>query len=248
MNTKRIRLETVGGALFFEVSSPEEQARIAGYGDERLFLEYFLSRLAPADIVFDIGASVGLFSLHAALRLEGGRVYAFEPDPAIRQRLLDNHALNRRPDNCCFVSWAVSDRRGEAILYSEGLAGPSPSLRRLAGEGASGCDEVAVTTLSLDEAIAEGELPVPDVVKIDIEGAEILCLKGASKLLHGGWGKRPRLVFLETHPDYLPAFGSDVGEVFGLLAGAGYAPVWRMERFNQSLCCFERQAVGDQPA
>jgi len=99
---------------------------------------------------------------------------------------------------------------------------------------------VRVKTKRLDDAIATGELPLPDVLKIDIEGAEILCLLGAVKLLGGVWEKRPRLIFLETHPDYLPEFGSDTAEVFALLKTAGFALVWQMERFNQCLCCFER--------
>ncbi|MBS1197937.1 MAG: FkbM family methyltransferase [Proteobacteria bacterium] len=227
--------------MFFEAFGPAERHRIAEYGDERPFLEYFLSRLNPDDIVFDIGASLGLFSLHAAARLERGVVYAFEPDPETRSRLRHNHALNPQLDHCCFVEWAVSDQQGETILYSEGAAGRAPSLKPLLAHAQATCrGEVRVKTKRLDDAIAEGELPSPDVLKIDIEGAEILCLRGAEKMLRGIGKKRPRLLFLETHPDYLPEFGSDTAEVFDLLATAGFAPVWQMERFNQCLCCFER--------
>lgn len=232
-------MESGRGPLFFEAFSQAEKHRISGYGEERPFLEYFLSRLNRADIVFDIGASVGLFSLHAAAWLEQGRVYAFEPDPETRSRLQHNHALNPQLDRCCFVEWAVSDRQGETILYSEGAAGKAPSLKPCMAQMQSARGEVRVKTKPLDDAFSEGELPLPDVLKIDIEGAEILCLRGAAKMLQGFWPKRPRLIFLETHPDYLPGFGSDTAEVFALLESAGYLPVWQMERFNQSLCCLE---------
>ena len=64
---------------------------------------------------------------------------------------------------------------------------------------------------------------LPTVLKIDIEGAEILALRGARKLLSGLFGPKPRVVFLEVHPKFLHAFNAVVEDVHELMRDFGYS-------------------------
>lgn len=134
----------------------------------------FERRVAPGSVVFDIGANVGFYTLLASVLVgPQGRVFAFEPLPA-NLRYLRRHLDLNQAANVTVLDVAVADHRGTARFDP----GPSPSMAHLAGQGA-----LTVRTVSLDELIASGEVPVPHHIKIDVEGAEFLVLNGAGCLL-----------------------------------------------------------------
>lgn len=217
--------------LRFYVASHVENFRILRYGGEQEILTRFLQLLQPADTVFDVGASVGLYCVATATVVQQGNVYAFEPDPETYAWLRKNVKLNRLR-NVHLLNWAVSNQTGEATLYTDGVEGYAPSLVKQEQPNAP-AGERRIKTDTLDRQIAQGSLPVPDVLKVDIEGAEQLCLLGSQRLLGNEFGKKPRLIFLELHPLSLPLFGSSIEEVTELILGAGYTIDDRFERNDQ---------------
>jgi FkbM family methyltransferase len=234
---RRVVLPGPRGPLRFRVHNPVEEYRAAEYGGEREFLERFTTDLFAEDIVFDIGASIGLMTVFAAAVATCGGVWAFEPDPAIARRLARNVRLNRLT-NVEIVTWAVGDREESTLLYTDGPGGYAPTLRKQEGWEGAPSGSVEVTMRSLDHAVREGILPLPSVLKVDIEGAEILCLRGGERLLGGGFGSRPRLLYLEVHPDFLPAFGATAEEVTALVETLGYGVRWKAERGDQVHYCY----------
>lgn len=151
--------------------------------------------IEPGHQVWDIGANAGVFAVCAAHRSgPGGRCMAVEPDPvmvAMLERTL-NHSANRDL-RLAVLTAAVSDRRGEStLLIANGRA--SNTLQeagaRIRPEGF--VSELPVPTLSLDDLLVGR--PNPDLVKIDVEGAEVLIARGAQKMLSDA---RP-LLFVET--------------------------------------------------
>ena len=76
--------DLVPGGCRFELTNEVERFRVLEYGAEREFLERILRLLSPGDVLYDIGACVGMLSLHAAAM--GVHVIAFEPDPHYRTR------------------------------------------------------------------------------------------------------------------------------------------------------------------
>lgn len=209
----------------FEVSNMGEHLRVVGHGGETEYTAAMLSDLRDDDVLYDVGANVGMVALHASKIC---CTVAFEPDPSFRSRLEVNGALN--PD-CTFSlePTAISDSDGSVVLYTDGDEGNSPSLVHQRGENSS----VTVTARSLDSLVAEGRLPRPSVIKLDIEGAEILALKGAKELL--GAPDRPRALYIEVHDTFLPGFGSSADEVYALLQHYGYTnSVYRAKRADQT--------------
>jgi hypothetical protein len=85
----------------------------------------------------------------------------------------------------------------------------------------------------LDNLIQDNIIEVPDNIKVDIEGAEILFLKGSIRTLSGDFGKKPRSIFLEIHPEFLADFESNEDEVRNILLNKGYKLVWESERDAQ---------------
>ena len=159
--------------------------------------------------VWDIGANVGLFSFAAAAL--GARVLAVEADSWLADLLRRSAHLNGLPVRV--LSAAVADTFGisELHLSTEGRASNS-----LAGSGNSH----PVVTVTLDWLL--GRFPVPDLLKIDIEGSECAALKGAPQLL-----KHQPAIFCEVSQNH--------DDVARLLSGAGYTLYAARERDRQPI-------------
>lgn len=183
---------------------------------ERRFVERFLQ---PGMTVLDIGANQGYYSLLASLRVgKKGRVVAFEPSARERRALRINLLLN----GCMNVSVervAISDEDGNADFYV--VHGPETgcnSLRQPLLE--AGVTRVSnVVTRRLDRWLLEHNFGRVDLLKIDVEGAEISVIKGALNLLSGS----PRPVILaEVANIRTRQFGYESAEIVSVLAGMGY--------------------------
>jgi FkbM family methyltransferase len=203
--------DLVPEGLIFEISNPVEHYRVMEYGGEREYLKAMIDFLRSDDVLFDVGANIGMVSLHAANRC---KVVAFEPDPSFLARLTRNLSLN--PEAAVDVlPVAVTDRNEPVTLYTDGAGGNSPSLRHQRQEKGS----VMVEGRTLDSLVVEGSVPAPTILKLDVEGAELLALRGASALLRS---PTLRALFLEVHPRFLDAFGGSDAEVIALVEEAGY--------------------------
>jgi FkbM family methyltransferase len=136
----------------------------------------FESLLRPGDVVWDVGAHIGFFSLLAS-RLVGpaGEVVAFEPVAQNRSRLKKNLSLNP-VQNVSVRSEAVAAISGKAVLHPRG----SSSMWSLIQDGrrANGLLAVCIT---LDDVARETGAPA--LIKVDVEDAELDVLRGARRLL-----------------------------------------------------------------
>lgn len=130
--------------------------------------------LKEGDVIFDIGAHVGFYSLLGSVLVGGrGQVIAFEPAPK-NLNYLKKHLQINSVINVEVVEAAVSDRHGHVRLSS----GPSSSMWHIDAQG-----ELEVQTVSLDELVLNAKLPPPNVIKMDIEGAEFLALNGSARVV-----------------------------------------------------------------
>jgi FkbM family methyltransferase len=137
--------------------------------------------LAPSHVFYDVGANIGFFTiLGARLVGPGGRVVAFEPVPSCARAVTRNIELNGF-DHAEIREEAVGAAGGRARLLVVGEA--SWSHLESTGRHADVRDEIEVTVVSIDELVANGTIPAPDVVKIDIEGAELQAIEGMRGVL-----------------------------------------------------------------
>ena len=166
--------------------------------------------IAPGSVVYDIGANVGYFSLLASQLVgDKGQVYAFEPLPR-NVHFLHRHIALNQIENIKVVEAAVSDHEGEAFFD----LGASSAMGHLSEAG-----EIKVRRVCLDKMLDSGEIRPPDMVKIDVEGAEYEVLRGARVMLET---QRP-LLFLDTHNrkahHFTIAFLDEMGYRFEILDG-----------------------------
>ena len=142
-----------------------------------------LSLLGPGMIVFDIGASAGLLAIGAAKKVGGASVFAFEPCSSTCALLRRNLRLNRT-DDVHLEQIALADAVGEATLqiHARGRDGLNTLAPATNAEGrVVGQEKVRVTTI--DAFLQEGDIPRVDLMKVQVQGAELMLLRGAQNLL-----------------------------------------------------------------
>jgi FkbM family methyltransferase len=150
--------------------------------------------LKPGMTFFDIGANVGFFSVIAARLVgPGGRVVAFEPLPSNARALAHNALLNGLR-NVAVRQEALAATDGEATF----LLSTEPTWGKLSGAGKPPDQQDGETTVAvrrLDGVIERDRLSAPDVMKIDVEGAEVDLLAGAERTLR----ERRPVILMELH-------------------------------------------------
>jgi FkbM family methyltransferase len=177
-----------GTILRFAVLEGDTADQVRQHYEEEVY-EYIM-KLPEGAVFFDLGASIGNFSLFSAAH--GLKTYAFEPDPRNFQALELNRRVNAFPElqtfeiaisdgfssNGVLMSNSKKQRRGDhhKVLKVLENSAHSSVLEHLD-------TEQSVRTLSLDQAIEQLKLPVPDYMKIDIDGSEVAFFRGAAETL-----------------------------------------------------------------
>ena len=163
---------------------------------EKHELDFYLSRVREGDIIFDVGANVGLYARLGAKKVgPTGRVHAFEPSPLTLKFLKMNCA---DLSNLTIVEKAISDHPGETTLYVETSDLGCSSLLAKTQEG------VRVTVTTVDEYLSTLPLQRVDFIKMDIEGFEQEALRGMKRALQ----LKPT-VLMEFNPSFLRQHGRD---------------------------------------
>lgn len=182
--------------------------------------------LRPGDVFVDVGANWGYFTLLAAHRVgAGGRVVSLEPDPRLFPVLAENVARNGLAQ-VLPLQVAASDAEGSMRLAGFDEAGGNSGLSRLVpGDGPVAGPVFDVPTRPLDALLDELGLGRVDVLKMDIEGAEGLALRGLARLLAARGVSR---LLLELHPAQLVRHGHSAAAVAALLSEAEYVP-WAID-------------------
>lgn len=182
---------------------------------EREMCALFDREVMEGATVLDIGAHVGLHTLRLSRRVgPSGRVVAVEPSPA-NARLLRQHLAWNRTANVEVVEAAIGDREGEIpFTFRTDANDPGGFANSIAYDIGGETRTVPMTTI---DAICAGGL-TPDLIKIDVEGAELLALRGARSTLASG---APMLV-VAIHPDPMRLLGTTPAELVGFLDANGY--------------------------
>jgi FkbM family methyltransferase len=177
--------------LIFPVKLPQDKQMWIGTW-ELDFAKALYEAIKPGFVCYDIGGYKGYYSGIMALH-GASEVFVFEPMPQNAEKIRQLIALNPNLP-ILLKEYAVSENEGKAVfkIMQEETMGKLEASRFQNHE--SSINEFIVQCVSIDGLISEG-MPVPDFIKIDVEGAEELVLKGAIKLLHS---KRP-LLMIEIH-------------------------------------------------
>lgn len=204
----------VDGTIRMKVYTGETIGRHMYYfhNFEQAQSESLLSLVDEKTVFFDTGANMGLYSFLAAEK--GARVYSFEPSPSIVEWFEDNLELNSSlADRITLVQEAVSDHNGTLNFYPnrEGNFG----VGKIFSEEAKGetdqkqeSNAVQITARTLDDCVKQ--YGVPDIIKMDVEGAEFLILKDLPEVFKR---EDAPTLFVEFHPHGIAVLGGTVDEI-----------------------------------
>ena len=151
-------------------------------------LDWIDAWIRPGDVMFDVGANIGLYSLYAALRHPTAKVIAFEPEYANLHLLRDNILENGVQERVDVYSIALGNRNGVSRLHIQDVT-PGAALHT---EARSPLTETrthhpvvwreGVCTMTLD-AFCEEVGVQPQAIKLDVDGTEPEILEGAAQTL-----------------------------------------------------------------
>ncbi|NUL81647.1 MAG: FkbM family methyltransferase [Armatimonadetes bacterium] len=189
--------------------------------------ETFITSLnLEGKVVYDIGSHIGLFTMYFAKAVgPNGQVIAFEPHPLFFRKVSEHIAINKL-DNATARNFAIGGEKGMATMTFRPGFGGTPSIepghqQNMMREKGIMSADVPVDTI--DNQIAENNLPPPNFVKMDVEGFEVPALLGMRETLE----KHHPALFIELHGvteemqvenaqkvvDYLVGFGYDITHV-----------------------------------
>lgn len=172
----------------------------------------------PDAVLLDVGAHHGLMALAASKAIgAGGKIFAFEPNPASQRFLQENLDLNGA-ENVSVCPFGLSDRPGHLDFYAnEGEYSWNSTFVRSFADRASQAKSISVPINTVDAFCEENRI-IPTVIKVDTEGADFFVLKGATQTIIR---HRPHLI-IEFNPIAAEKAGVDLDEIARFLKNLGY--------------------------
>ncbi len=210
----RVKARLSNGMIAWVLLGDEVSEGIRRRGSTEIeSLQAITSNLTRESIFFDLGAHIGQYTLIASPLCRA--VHSFEPVPETFELLKKNVAANAL-ENVSANQCAVCDKCGEVIIYEGDLSTIDRSS--LSAPAAISGRSFTVSSVSLDFYAAKHGV-VPSLIKIDVEGAEIAVLRGASNLLRE---KHPMLI-VEVDSTNQLRFGFTADDLLSELKAFGYS-------------------------
>jgi len=231
----------LGERVRLGIAAPREIKRAKEIGTETELVELMRRTLTPGDTIFDIGANIGLISLLLAKHDNGldSTVHCFEPEPRNFKQLNQNIKHNQLLGRLHAHQLALGAENGTVDLHIRGTEGEG---RHSIATDKGSTDSIAVTVQTM-AAFANENRVTPDVIKIDVEGAEGQVLAGMEPLLNQA---PPKHIFLEIHPkgegEYMPD-GTTTIERW--LTERHYKLAWKNKRGSGEHCHFQHDSASN---
>jgi FkbM family methyltransferase len=181
---------------------------------EARLVDAFCALIAGGMTVIDVGAHVGIYSLLASAKVGlNGKVVAIEPSPA-NARLLRQHLSFNQSRNVEVIEAAVADKPGQITFNYRPIATDPASFANSMAYDISG-ESANVQVRTLDDICSNIS---PAVIKIDVEGAELLALRGAKEILV----KNRPAVIVAVHPEPMRTLGTTPLQLVSYMNDLGY--------------------------
>jgi FkbM family methyltransferase len=231
--TRPRKLDYEHADIYMRVTTKGELVRLRGCAKEPFTVDWIHRRIGKGDVLYDIGANVGVYSLVAAKKPNGGaRVFAFEASYATVGSLCANIVLNDLASQITPLPIALSDATAMNVFSLRDLrAGAARhALGYDAPEDGPTLYQQPVLMFTLDDVIELFRLPQPNHIKLDVDGGELAVLHGAARTLASPLLKS-MLVEVSTAQsgmvtELLGRYGLGLDSKIGVTNKAGEHAVW----------------------
>lgn len=203
----------------------ERECAVGSY--ERKYMDIFCSKIREGDIVIDVGAYIGIFSLVASKRVgPKGCIYSFEPVPISYERLMRNIKINKA-QNIKAYNWGLSNRNEILpINVPRKIPGEATLCQTSATEIYRGIkvqkDVIEISLKPFDTFYNEECLNKVNIVKIDAEGEELKILRGMKYVLKSN----DLILFIEINPYLIKNSGGSIEELMKILYNSGFKYIY----------------------
>jgi FkbM family methyltransferase len=190
--------------------------RLKNSHHEVVIFDYYKDKLKEDSIVYDIGANIGIHTIGTSQLIgDKGKIICFEPDNSNLELLKQNIKFNKKESVCKVVNSAVGNCVGKVNFQLDlvsSATGTLSSIREISLQHEwtnTKSMEITVDCVTIDSMVFENQLEPPNVVKIDVEGAESIVLEGMEQTMK------------KYHPDIV--IDGITADSFSLLVEHGYS-------------------------
>ena len=216
-DTRNALVESKSGLYFIYPNSNRNRGAILDIlltgNYEPLETKLFVNNVQEGDIVFDIGANIGWYSLSVAKERKDVMVFSFEPDVEVFQLLKKTVNYNKFNDKIKLNNLAVGEKEGVVLFECEEL----DMISHVTNKRTENTTEVRC--ISLDYFVRKEKLNCVDAIKCDIEGAEYFALKGAKDTIE----KFKPIILIEITESWCNRYNYNPIVIFDFMKHLGYA-------------------------
>lgn len=190
-----------GVSLIFSTPNPLNKYRADSFSTKEPETLEWIDGMTRGSVVWDIGANVGIYSVYAA-KIKDCRVWSFEPSVFNLECLARNSYLNDLTEKITLVPVALSDKTGSSQLHmtTTDWGGAMSTFDKDYGHDGCKLSEAfrfGIVGVAMDAAVEYLNIPMPDYIKLDVDGIEHLILRGGHKVL-----SKTRGVLIEINDDF----------------------------------------------
>jgi FkbM family methyltransferase len=212
----------------YTIRFPARWSRYYRDGYEKDTFDFFRKNAKQGDTILDIGAHIGLYCVPLSKSVgENGKVFCFEPTPTTYSILLKTIELNKCR-NVTPVNAAISDKTGSITFNLTSDSGEGSNANSMVTSNRT-VATMEIKAYSADDFRKENNLKIA-ILKIDVEGAELLALKGASDTFRID---RP-LCILALHPNSIQNFGHSLKQIWDVIQQNNYKIVYNGSEMNET--------------
>lgn len=177
-------------------------------------MNFIYNYLEKDDVFIDVGANIGAHTLMAASKIKTGKIFSFEPSEKAILYLKENIQINNLNQLVTVVDKVVSNKNG----FEKFIIGKHSEIDRIGNHTDLSYKMKTSPSISLDKFLSSRKVPCVDLIKIDVEGAELKVLEGLKNYLDAG---KIEVIIFEINPNS-EKYGYTSKEVINFLQQKSY--------------------------